>query len=85
MKKTRTKTQKIYKTFLDKISRELDQTSESHAEAFSYWIRTGNLVHIDASHESYPNVTLTCLHPNFDFGRNLSFYMHLNYQTNTQY
>ena len=65
------KRQKIYKTFLDKISRELDQTSESHAEAFCYWIRTGNLVHIDASYDSYPNVTLTCIHPNFDSGRNL--------------
>ena len=71
IKRTRMKRQKLYKTFLDKISRELDQTSESHAEAFDYWIRTGNLVHIDSSYDLYPNVSLTCLHPNLDFGRNL--------------
>ena len=62
---------KQHQAFFDKILVELDQVSESHANAFRYWMSLGNLVHVNPANDSYPNVTLTCQNPMFDLGKNV--------------
>ena len=65
---------KHYKPFFDRILGELDKFSENHAEAFRYWMRRGNLVHIDSDSNSYPNVTLTCKNPLLEEGKCLHLF-----------
>ena len=70
MSRVRKSNMKHYKAFFDRILGELDKLSKNHAEAFRYWTREGNLVHIDSDSNSYPNVTLTCRNPLFEEGSN---------------
>ena len=68
MARIRESNMKHYKSLFDRILGELDKFSKNHAEAFRYWTRRGNLVHIDSDSNSYPNVTLTCRNPLFEEG-----------------
>ena len=69
MKIIRTARLNKYQLFYHSILENLSSISKLQTEALQYWIKNGNILHITPDIEVYPNVTLTCLNPQLETGR----------------
>ena len=58
-----------YQSFYNYVLEKLSNISKLQTEALLYWITNGNLSHLTPDIEVYPNVTLTCLNPTLQTGR----------------
>ena len=68
MKRMRTAALNEYDSFYDSVLHGLKDISEMQAEALSYWLKNGNLVHQCEKLTNYPNVSLRCEYTELDFG-----------------
>ena len=60
-----------HQSFHNMVLENLKNISESQAQAFAYWISTGNLSSVNPINKTYPNVTLTCLNPILNLGKHI--------------
>jgi hypothetical protein len=60
-----------YESFHSMVLENLRNISELQAEAFAYWISTGNLCNVNPINKTYPNVTLTCINPMLNSGKHI--------------